>query len=287
MPSNLPQKKQQSPIDRLKKALDADTVQQQFKNAMAENSGPFVASLIDLYGSDKNLQACQPARVIMEALKAATLKLPINRSLGFAWIIPYKNKGVATPQFQLGYKGYIQLAIRTGQYRTINADCIYEGERIEFDRLTGDASIYGEKESDKVIGYFAYIETINGFKKSIVWTKAQMTAHAKKYSKSFGKSASPWSTEFDKMALKTMIKTVLSRFGIMSTEMGMAFQSDSNDMTLASEKEADRNANTEPIDIDPQDEPPPPDEDPDAWYHNSEPKPSLDEQVPDRPAYAS
>src|SRR5690606_14139389 len=115
------------PIDRLKAILSAESVQEQFRNALQENAGAFVASVIDLYNTDANLRLCDPSKVVMEALKAASLKLPINRQLGFAWIVPYKDKsGEYIPTFQLGYKGYIQLALRTGAYRYINADVVYE-----------------------------------------------------------------------------------------------------------------------------------------------------------------
>jgi phage RecT family recombinase len=111
-------------VQNLKLTLAKASVQEQFKNALAHNAPLFIASLIDIYGGDTNLQKCQPSAVIMEALKAATLRLPINRSLGFAYIVPYGSK----PEFQIGYKGYIQLAMRTGAYRYINADVVYEGE---------------------------------------------------------------------------------------------------------------------------------------------------------------
>lgn len=120
------------PIDKLKSILAAQSVQEQFKAVLAENSEAFVASIIDLYNTDKTLQACDPKSVVMEALKAASLKLPINKQLGFAWIVPYKDgkTGQFIPAFQLGYKGYIQLCMRTGSYKYINADVVYEGELV-------------------------------------------------------------------------------------------------------------------------------------------------------------
>jgi recombination protein RecT len=103
------------PVEKLKGILSVESVQEQFKSVLAENSGAFVASIIDLYNTDKTLQACDAKAVVMEALKAASLKLPINKQLGFAWLVPYKDKtGQHIPTFQLGYKGYIQLCMRTG-----------------------------------------------------------------------------------------------------------------------------------------------------------------------------
>lgn len=129
--------KQDRPVDLLKATINAPSVQEQFKNALGEHKDTFVASLIDLYTGDRSLQTCKPSVVIAEALRAATLRLPLNKALGFAYIVVYNNSvkqadgswvKVPTPTFIPGYKGYIQLAMRTGQYRTINADVVYEGE---------------------------------------------------------------------------------------------------------------------------------------------------------------
>lgn len=240
-----------TPVQKLKYVISTDSVQEQFKNALQDGAPLFIASLIDIYNNDKYLQKCSPQAVIMEALKAATLKLPINKNLGFAYIVPYGNE----PQFQVGYKGYIQLAMRTGQYKFINADLVYEGELKKSDKLTGEIDLSGEAKSDKVIGYFAYIETVNGFKKTLYWSTQKVTAHAKRYSKSYSKQASAWQTNFDEMALKTLIRNLLSKYGIMSVEMMNAFTADSVDERTTEEKVADEirdNANGEIIDIEPQ-----------------------------------
>jgi recombination protein RecT len=158
----------------------------------------------------------------MEALKAAVLKLPINKSLGFAYIVPYKE----VPQFQIGYKGLIQLAMRTGQYRIINADLVYEGEFQTKNKLTGEFDMSGAKTSDKVVGYFAHIEMLNGFAKTLYMSKEQVTAHAKKYSKSFSNPNTPWTKEFDAMAIKTVLRNLLSHYGFLSVEMATAMSSD-------------------------------------------------------------
>lgn len=223
------------PTDKLKAILDAPSVRQQFENALAENASLFAASILDLYSQDKALQACEPGAVVAEALKAATLKLPINKSLGYAWIVPYKERGKPKPQFQLGYKGMIQLAIRTGLYRHINADKIYEGEEVVKDRLTGEIAITGEPTTSKVIGYFAHIELINGFRKTVCWTREQVIEHAKRFSKSYKSKYSAWATDFDAMALKTVLRSLLSKYGIMSVEMVSAFAQDQE----AEERRAD------------------------------------------------
>lgn len=225
------------PIDRLKSILSAESVQEQFKNVLAENAGAFVASIIDLYNTDKYLQVCDPKSVVMEALKAASLKLPINKQLGFAWIVAYKDNksGQHIPTFQVGYKGYIQLCMRTGTYRYINADVVFEGELIREDKLTGEIELDSSKRTgDKKIGYFAFIETLNGFRKCLYMTADEVIRHAKRYSKSFGNPSSAWTTDFDSMALKTCLRLLLSKYGVMSIEMQRAYIDDSGD-TVQSE----------------------------------------------------
>ena len=223
--NNTPQKPQR-PIDALKSILKAPSVEEQFQNTLKENTGAFIASIIDLYNGDKSLQECEPKQVVMEALKAATLKLPVNKSLGFAYIVPYKTKNGMIATCQIGYKGYIQLAMRTGKYRIINADMVYEGELKTVDKLTGEIDFTGEKQSDEVVGYFAHIEMVNGFAKTLYMTKEEIITHAKKYSKSYGYSSSAWQTEFDAMAKKTVIRNLLSHYGYLSVEMVGAIDSD-------------------------------------------------------------
>jgi recombination protein RecT len=237
-----------TPVQKMKSIINVDSVQEQFKNALQDQAPLFIASLIDIYSNDKNLQKCEPKDVIMEALKAATLKLPINKQLGFAYIVPYGSE----PQMQIGYKGYIQLAMRTGQYKYINADVVYEGELKGHNKLTGEVDLSGEATSDKVVGYFAYIETVNGFRKPLYWTKEKVLAHAKRYSKSFNSKSSAWQTNFDEMALKTMLRNLLRKYGVMSVEMMNAFTADSADERTPEaqvEDEIRENANSEVIDI--------------------------------------
>ena len=157
--------------------------------------------------------------VLIEALKAAVLNLPIEKSLGFAYVIPYwKEEKSYYPQFQLGYKGLIQLCLRTKAYKYINADVVYEGEFQSADKLTGHIDLNGERISDEVIGYFAYIETVDGFKKGIYWDKERVRAHAVRYSKSKVKQKliGAWAENFDEMAIKTVLRNLLSKYGSMS-----------------------------------------------------------------------
>lgn len=228
----------------LKTILNNDTMKQSFRNVLEENAGAFMASILELYQSDTALQECDPNKIILEALKAATLKLPINKQLGFAYIIPYKG----VPQFQLGYKGYIQLAQRSGQYRYINADVVYEGEQVTYDRITGMLMITGEATSDTPIGYFAYFQLLNGFEKCVYWSREKVEAHAKRYSRSWNRQNSPWHTNFDAMALKTVIRNIISKYGVMSVEFANAVAEDTN-VEERIEGEIVENANKTPLTI--------------------------------------
>lgn len=228
-------------LAKLKGILNNETMQQNFRNILAENAGAFMASIIELYQSDGALQKCDPNRVVLEALKAATLKLPINKQLGFAYIIPYNN----VPTFQLGFRGLIQLAQRSGQYRYINADVVCEGESVNYNRITGMLEISGTAKSETPVGYFAYFQLLNGFEKCVYWTREKVEAHAKRYSKAWSKADSPWHTNFDAMALKTVLKTIISKYGVMSVEFANEIANDSVDDRI--EAEVAQNANGQPI----------------------------------------
>lgn len=207
----------------LKALLNTDSVKKRFEEVLGKRSQQFATSILNLYNSDTNLQKCEPMSIISSAMVAATLDLPVDKNLGYAWIIPYGNRA----QFQLGYKGYIQLALRTGQYKSINVIEVYEGELQKWDRLTEEFEIdYEKRESDAVVGYAAYFELINGFKKTVYWTKEEVDRHRKRFSKSdFG-----WKNDWDAMAKKTVLKNMLSKWGILSIEMQRAFIEDSEEM---------------------------------------------------------
>lgn len=209
--TNLPAKK---PVDVLKNIVNSESIQTRLKNAMDKEAGLFTLSLIDLFSSDTSLQKCDPSLVVAEAMKAASLRLPITKSLGFAYIIPFGNK----PEFVPGYKGIIQLCMRTGQFRILNADAIYEGEAVAVDRLTGEIKITGERKGDKETGYFAYMRLVNGFEKVVYMDDADVVAHAKKYSKSYSNKYSAWTTDPGKMKRKTLLLQLLRKWAPMSIE---------------------------------------------------------------------
>lgn len=268
--------KQERPIDLFKSVINAPSVQAQFNNALGEHKDAFVASLIDLFTGDKSLQACKPQMVIAEALRAATLRLPLNKALGFAYIVVYNNNvknadgsfsKVPTPTFIPGYKGYIQLAMRTGQYRTINADFVYEGELRKVNKLSGEIAFDGEKKSDKIVGYFCYFELLNGFNKTFYVSVEDMAAYAKRYSPSIGKNTTieqliskandgivskkvGWEGNFNDMALKTTIRRLLSKYGYLSVEMQNALSKDVEEQEMAIRNDIlEENANKTTISI--------------------------------------
>jgi len=232
-------------VDEFKSVLNDKTIRAQIKNSLKENSGAFLSSMIDLYSGDPYLQKCDPQAVAMECLKAASLKLPLVKSLGFAYVVPYNN----VPTFTIGYKGLIQLAQRSGMYRNINADVVYEGELVGRNKLSGDLDLSGEAESDTVIGYFAYFKLLNGFEKTLYMSKEDVEAWGKKYSQAYksGKGGTPWFKEFDKMAIKTVLRRLVGTYGVMSSEMQEVMASESEESKA--QKEIDANANKQTIDF--------------------------------------
>ena len=212
---------QKSPATMMNTILNADSTKKLIENTCKENAGAFTASVLDLYTSDKLLQQCQPQQVFMEAMKAASLKLPINKQLGFAWIIPYK--GTAT--FQIGYKGLIQLAMRTGLYKHLNAGPVYEGEFVSQDKLSGTVDLSGEATSDKVVGYFAHFKLLNGFERTMYWSRERVIAHASAYSQSYRSGNDIWKKNFDEMATKTLMRNLL-KWAPLSVEFANALAED-------------------------------------------------------------
>lgn len=209
-----------TPASIMTAVLSEQYVRDQLARVCAKNPEVFAASILDTYTSEKALQNCHPKAVAVECLKAAVLNLPLSRSLGFAYVVPYKGM----PTFVVGYKGMIQLAMRTGAYRSINAGPVYDGEFKKRDRLTGNIDISGDKVSDTVVGYFAHFEMINGFTKTLYMTREEAEAHGKRFSKTYNNG--PWKTDFDAMATKTVIRQLLSKYGMMSIEIQRAVAQD-------------------------------------------------------------
>lgn len=204
-------------------------IQKRFDDILGAKSQGFISSVMSTVNNNRLLANADPMTVLTAAVTAATLDLPINQNLGFAWIVPYKNRGKSEAQFQMGWKGYVQLALRTGQYEKLNVVEVYENQFKSFNKLTEDLDVDMEVTGGgAVVGYAAYFELINGFKKTVYWTKEEVKKHSNKYSQSAKNGRGPWSDEslFDSMAKKTVLKNMLAKFGIMSIELQTATLSD-------------------------------------------------------------
>lgn len=212
--------------------LQRDDVKKKFAEILGAKSAGFITSVLSAVNQNAMLKNAVPESVYMSAMMAAALDLPVNPNLGFAYIIPYNSrvKGengnqdtwVTSAQFQMGYRGFIQLAQRTGQFKTISATPVYEGQLISEDPLKGFEFDWKAKASDKVIGYAGYFSLINGFEKTLYMTVEQLEKHGSKYSKTYSQSSSKWKTDFDAMALKTVIKLLLSKYAPLSVDSPMA-----------------------------------------------------------------
>lgn len=231
----------------LKGMLEMPAYKNKFNEMLGKKAAGFMSSIIAVTNNNKYLAKANPATVIGAAAQAAMLDLPINQSLGFAYIVPYGNEA----QFQLGYKGYIQLAQRSGQYVDIGAKTVYEGE-LEYENRLLDKFKFGERTGDKVIGYLAYFRLTNGFEKMLFMTLDEMQAHAKKYSKNYKGGTDKWGlTDFNTMAEKTVLKRLLSKYGPLSIEsiqMSQALSNDGSVISMNKDGDFDVNFDGETID---------------------------------------
>lgn len=239
----------------------------------------FISSIISATSTTPALQACEPTTIVSSALLANALDLSLSPQLGLAYMVPFEDNknGRTVATFILGYKGYIQLAIRSGKYRKINVVAVKEGEFVSYNPLTEDLQVNliaddEERERAATVGYYAYFELVNGFQKSLYWSKKKMLLHADKYSKAFNleakkgkqpkydrvsyadfeagkvpeaemwKYSSFWYKDFDGMAYKTMLRQLISKWGIMSIDMQEAFDRDGAELYEGSEFNENKNA---------------------------------------------
>lgn len=213
--------------------LENENVKKRFLEVLDKNAPAFISTLLTIWNGNPKLQECDGKSILGAAGLAATLNLSISPSLGHAYIVPFKNQA----QFQIGLRGLIQLAHRTGLYEALNSGVVREGEILGTDVITGDL-ITGEKISDNVVGYVAYMRLKTGFEKALYMTMDEVTAHAEKYSQSYaydvrsGKKTSIWSTNFDAMAKKTVLKMLINRWGVISSSaLATALQADQSVVT--------------------------------------------------------
>ncbi len=213
-------------------------VKNKFSEVVSGKSDQFITSLLSVVNNNKLLSKADNNSILTAAMKAATLNLPIEPSLGSAYIVPFKGQA----QFQLGYKGLIELAQRSGQYKSINAGVVYKAQFKSYDPLFETLELDFSQPQDEVIGYFACFELLNGFRKITYWTREEVYNHGKRFSKSFGNG--PWKTDFDAMAKKTLLKSIIGTYGPKSVDMQQAIVADN-------ENEDEKAA---PIDVTPQEE---------------------------------
>lgn len=220
--------------------LTQDAVKNQINSVIGGKDGQrFISAIVSAVNTNSALQECTNQSILSGALLGESLKLSPSPQLGYYYLVPfnYKEKGKVA-QFQLGYKGYIQLAIRSGQYKKLNVLAIKKGELEYFDPLNEDIKInlmidnWDEREQAETIGYYAFFELTNGFRKAIYWSKKQMESHALKYSPGYKKDKEKgwnytfWSKDFDGMAYKTMLRQLISKWGIMSIDLQTAMDAD-------------------------------------------------------------
>ncbi|MCL2174424.1 MAG: recombinase RecT [Treponema sp.] len=240
---------ERSPVQSLKDLINSDYVKNRFMEVMGEKAPSFLASVLNATQKNPELSKCDQKSILSSAMVAATLDLPIDSNLGFAAIVPYNTKikkkvmkdgkevteetWVSLAQFQIMYKGFIQLALRTGQYKTINVTPVYEDEFESYDIITGEVKIhpvangYRERENlDKIIGYAAYFRLLNGFERIEYWSMSRLQAHGKRFSKSFKNPNSLWQKDPHSMYAKTPLKNLISKWGILSVTMQTANMAD-------------------------------------------------------------
>jgi recombination protein RecT len=244
------QRDETSNLKKFNRTLMNVDMQNYLATVLGSRKEQFINNLLAVVGNDVKLQACTPTSLIYAAIKATALGLPLDPNLGFAYIIPYKNtkkvkelqliaqKSGAQPveqevtvsvkvqeaQFQIGWKGFVQLAQRTGSFEFINAGPVYDGELLGIDKKSGEPNLDGRKASDTVIGYFAYFKLLNGFQKTLYMPVEEVRKHATKYSQTFSSSldyirnSSKWTTDFEAMATKTVIKLLLSKYAPLAPD---------------------------------------------------------------------
>lgn len=228
-------------LPQLRENLGKSEMQKKFRDILGEKAPQFMASIVNAVTRSDKLRECQPESVINAAMIAATYDLPIDANLGFSAIVPYKDKGKNVAEFQVMYRGFIQLAIRSGEYQDMNCSEVYADELLSYNPITGEVVFtddfartkmraYGDPRN--IIGYYAWFRLNMGFSHGLYMTRAEMENHARRYSASYkldlqnGWRSSKWSQDFDAMAKKTVIKRLLSKWGILSIDMQGAIRDD-------------------------------------------------------------
>lgn len=219
--------------------LTQDAVKNQINSVIGGKNGDrFISSIVSAVNTNKELQSCTNQSILSAALLGNSLGLSPSPQLGQYYMVPFNDKAKGkVAQFQLGYKGYLQLAMRSGQYKKLNVLAIKNGELVRYDPLNEEIEVNlieddTVRENTETIGYYAMFEYTNGFKKTLYWSKKKMEEHALKYSQAYaadkrkGTAWTFWAKDFDSMAYKTMLRQLISKWGIMSIDMMTAFDKD-------------------------------------------------------------
>ena len=216
--------------------LSTDAMKKKINEMVGGEKGQqFITAIISAVSTNPQLAECDHSTILSAALVGQALNLSPSPQLGQYYMVPFNDnkRGCKVAQFQIGYKGYIQLAIRSGYYKKLNVLAIKEGELVKYDALNEDIEVKliedeEEREKAPTIGYYAMFEYLNGFRKTLYWTKKHMEAHAEKYSMGYKahKGYTFWEKDFDGMAYKTMLRQLISKWGIMSVDMQKAMESD-------------------------------------------------------------
>jgi recombination protein RecT len=214
--------------------LSRDAIRKNIAQAVGKNPDQFITSIISAVNANPDLQECTNTSILSAALVGQSLKLSPSPQLGQYYFVPYRNnrRGIVEAQFQIGYRGMYQLAIRSGQFRKLNAMAIKEGELVRFDPLEEEIEINliedeGQREAAETIGYYAFFELVNGFRRAMYWSREKMRAHALRYSKGYAahKGYTFWEKDFDAMAIKTMYRQIL-KLAPMSIDMQNGMEMD-------------------------------------------------------------
>jgi recombination protein RecT len=245
----------------VKALFERPEVQSKFKELLGKRSSSFCTSVLQIVSSNELLKTADPNSIYQSAAVAATLDLPLNNNLGFAYIVPYNTKQKdgtfkVVAQFQMGYKGFIQLAQRSGQFKSIYSSAIYEGQIIKENPLEGYEFDFTVK-SDKVIGYAAKFRLLNGYEAIYYMSKDQINKHGAKFSKTFNQQYGLWKTDFDSMATKTVLKLLLSKFAPLSIDMQKAViadqalikDADTNEVTYIDNDEVEIDKEAERVEL--------------------------------------
>jgi recombination protein RecT len=210
-----------------KALFERDDVKKKFHEMLGKRATSFITSVLQIAAQNQLLAKADPISIYQSAAVAATLDLPLNNNLGFAYIVPYKAKQADgsykdVAQFQMGYKGFIQLAQRSGQFKSLSSTAIYEGQILEANPLDGYRFDFSKKDSDMIVGYAAKFTLINGFEATYYMSIEQLKKHGTQYSQTFKKGFGLWKDNFDAMASKTVLKLLLSKYAPLSVDMQKA-----------------------------------------------------------------